>query len=51
MAEPNLTYNEFIESLKVTPETPDSIAISLKILGRELTVVDVESEDVVSPTF
>jgi hypothetical protein len=42
-----VTYSEFIESLKVTPESPDAVAMTVKILGRELTRDDIEADDVV----
>lgn len=48
MANRRITYDGFIRSLKITPRTSDAIAISIKILGRELTEEDVESDDVVS---
>ena len=48
LTESRVTYPDFVDSLKVTPETPDSIAISVKIIGRELTEADVESDEVVS---
>jgi DNA (cytosine-5)-methyltransferase 1 len=48
MTNPRLTYEDFIDSLKIDSETPDSVAISLKIIGRELTEDDVQSDDVVS---
>lgn len=43
-----VTFDDFIDSLKVTPATSDAIAVAIKILGRELTEEDVESDDVVS---
>lgn len=48
IANGRITFDAFIGSLKVTPETSDAIAISIKMLGRELTQDDVESDDVVS---
>jgi DNA (cytosine-5)-methyltransferase 1 len=48
MANTRITFDEFIASLKVTPETSDAIAVAIKVLGRELTENDVESDDVVS---
>jgi DNA (cytosine-5)-methyltransferase 1 len=48
MTNARITFDAFIASLKVTPETSDAIAIPIKILGRELTEDDVESDDVVS---
>ena len=47
MANGRITYDAFVASLKVTPETSDAIAIAIKVLGRELTEDDVESDDVV----
>jgi DNA (cytosine-5)-methyltransferase 1 len=44
---PRLTYETFISSLEVTPETPDSVAIAIKVIGRGLTESDVQSDDVV----
>lgn len=43
-----ITFDQFISSLQVTPLTSDSIAISMKMLGRELNKEDVESDEVVS---
>lgn len=48
LTEPRVSYEDFIKSLKITPDTSDAIAISFKIIGRELTEADVESDDVVS---
>jgi DNA (cytosine-5)-methyltransferase 1 len=44
---PRVTYSEFMESLNVTPESPDAVAMTVKILGRELTRDDIEADDVV----
>jgi len=43
-----ITFDGFIASLEVTPDTSDAIAIAIKMLGRELSQHDVESDDVVS---
>ncbi|EGO21115.1 hypothetical protein SERLADRAFT_417509 [Serpula lacrymans var. lacrymans S7.9] len=43
-----LKCEDFVETLKITPTTPDDIAISIKILGRELRESDLLSDDVTS---
>ena len=48
MANGRITFDRFIASLEVTPDTSDAIAIAIKMLGRELSQHDVESDDVVS---
>lgn len=45
---PRITYDQFIRSLKISADSSDAVALSMKILGRELTKDDVESDDVVS---
>lgn len=39
---------EFVASLEDTENTPNSIAIAQKMLGRELTAEDLNADDVVS---
>lgn len=50
MADRRVTYEEFVNSLKITETSSDSVAVSMKMLERELTREDVESDDVVSPS-
>lgn len=45
---PRITYEQFIQSLKVSTDSSDAVALSMKFLGRELTKDDVDSDDVVS---
>lgn len=45
---PRITYDQFVKSLKISAESSDAVALSMKILGRELTKDDVENDDVVS---
>jgi DNA (cytosine-5)-methyltransferase 1 len=51
MTNSRITFDAFIASLQVTPESSDAIAIAMKVLGRELTEEDVQSDDVVSFMF
>lgn len=44
---PRISYDEFIDSLDVSPASDDDVAVSLKIIGRSITKDDVESDDVV----
>ena len=46
-ANPRLTYDTFIKSLEITPESPDSVAIAIKVIGRSLTESDVQSDNAV----
>lgn len=39
---------EFVASLEITENTPNSIAIAQKMLGRDLIAEDLKSDDVVS---
>lgn len=39
---------EFVASLEVTENTPNSIAIAQTMLGRDLTAEDLKADDVVS---
>lgn len=49
-ADSRITYEKFLSSLKITPDSSDAVAISMKMLGRELDREDVESDVVVSNT-
>jgi hypothetical protein len=51
MTNSRITFDAFIASLKVTPESDDAVAIAMKVLGRELTEEDVQSDDIVSFMF
>ena len=46
-----ITYDAFIKSLKVTPDSSDAVAIAVKMLGRELVEDDIKSDEVVSFTL
>ncbi|KAF9227783.1 S-adenosyl-L-methionine-dependent methyltransferase [Gyrodon lividus] len=48
MSQPRLKYQDFVKSLKVTPESPEEISIALRMIGRSITEEDLQSDDVKS---
>lgn len=48
MEYPRLQYKEFLKLLKVTPDSPDEVIVTLRMLGRSITEEDVQNDDVVS---
>ncbi|KAI0929230.1 hypothetical protein AcW1_006224 [Taiwanofungus camphoratus] len=46
LADITIDHNHFVESLKVTPDSPDAVALAIKMIGRELTEQDLQSDDV-----
>lgn len=49
MKHPRLQYKEFVRSLKVTSDSSDDVAVTLRMLGRSITDEDLQDDDVVSP--
>lgn len=47
LADITIDHDHFVESLKVTPDSPDAVALAIKMIGRELTEQDLQSDDVV----
>ncbi|KIJ10522.1 cytosine-5--methyltransferase [Paxillus involutus ATCC 200175] len=46
MSQPRLTYQDFVKSLKITPESPEDIRIAQRMIGRSITEGDLQSDDV-----
>lgn len=44
---PRLTYEDFVSSLHITPDSPDEVSVALTIIGRELNENDLQSADIV----
>ncbi|KAG1743398.1 S-adenosyl-L-methionine-dependent methyltransferase [Suillus lakei] len=51
LANPRLTYKDFVSALHITPDSPDEVSIALTIIGRELNENDIQSDDVKSYVF
>ncbi|KAG0701495.1 hypothetical protein DFH29DRAFT_1000139 [Suillus ampliporus] len=48
LANPRLTYEDFISALHVSPDSPNEVSVALTIIGRELNENDVQSDDIKS---
>ncbi|KAG1798810.1 hypothetical protein EV424DRAFT_1440198 [Suillus variegatus] len=51
LASPRLTYEDFVSSLHITPDSPDEVSVALTIIGRELNENDLQSADIKSYVF
>ena len=47
MANPRLTYEDFVDALHITPDSPDEISVAMTIIGRELDEKDVQCDEIV----
>jgi len=48
MANPRLTYEDFVTALHIVPDSPDEITLALDIIGRELDENDIQCDEIVS---
>jgi DNA (cytosine-5)-methyltransferase 1 len=47
MANPRLTYEDFVAALHIVPDSPDEISVALTIIGRELGENDIQCDEIV----
>lgn len=48
LAPGRITLDQFVSSLEVMEDSPNSVVVARKMLGRDLNAADVESDDFVS---
>ncbi|KAG2037322.1 S-adenosyl-L-methionine-dependent methyltransferase [Suillus americanus] len=48
LANPRLTYKDFVSAFHITPDSSDEVSIALTIIGRELNENDIQSADIKS---
>ncbi|KAG2133739.1 S-adenosyl-L-methionine-dependent methyltransferase [Suillus clintonianus] len=51
LANPRLTYKDFVSALHITPDSPEEVSVALTIIGRELDENDIQCDDIKTYLF
>jgi DNA (cytosine-5)-methyltransferase 1 len=47
MANPRLTYEDFVAALRIVPDSPEEVSVAMSIIGRELDENDIQCDEIV----